>query len=78
LLESVLKILDIKEYEILQTIKGSELEGIKCKNPVVERISIGVLGEFVSQQEGTGIVHIAPGHGEDDYRIGLKYNLPVI
>ena len=39
--------------------------------------SVAVLGDFVSLDEGTGIVHIAPGHGEDDYEIGLKYGLDI-
>ena len=41
------------------------------------RESRAVLGEFVSLEEGTGIVHIAPGHGEDDYKTGLKYGLDI-
>jgi isoleucyl-tRNA synthetase len=46
-------------------------------HPFVRRKSVAVLGEFVSLEEGTGIVHIAPGHGEDDYETGLKYGLDI-
>ncbi|MFH1540850.1 MAG: isoleucine--tRNA ligase [Elusimicrobiota bacterium] len=77
-LEYLKKVLKVSDYKIISKIKGSQLEGIKCQNPVVERESIGVVADFVSLDDGTGIVHIAPGHGEDDYIVGLKYNLPVI
>ncbi len=78
LLKNVLEIAGFKEYEISETFKGEKLENIKCKNPVVERDSIGILAEFVTLEDGTGCVHIAPGHGAEDYQVGLKYKLPVI
>lgn len=56
---------------------GKELEGMRVRHPFFGRHSVAVLGEFVSLEEGTGIVHIAPGHGEDDYETGLKYNLDI-
>ncbi|MEW6586315.1 MAG: isoleucine--tRNA ligase, partial [Nitrospirota bacterium] len=56
---------------------GKDFEGMEACHPFVERKSKVVLGEFVSLEEGTGIVHIAPGHGEDDYNIGLKYGLDI-
>ncbi|MFZ5907786.1 MAG: isoleucine--tRNA ligase [Nitrospirota bacterium] len=56
---------------------GRDLEGLEAFHPFLQRKSRAVLGEFVSLEEGTGIVHIAPGHGEDDYEIGLKYNLDI-
>ena len=78
LLENVTNKLGIKNYKILKTLKGKELEKIKCKNPVVDRESVGILAEFVQLDEGSGVVHIAPGHGQEDYQIGLKYRLPVL
>ena len=78
LLKNVLDAAGLKNYEILEEINGEKLENIKCKNPVVDRISVGVIADFVSMEEGTGIVHIAPGHGAEDYQVGLKYKLPVI
>lgn len=54
------------------------LEGLKAKNPLNGRDSVVVLGEHVSIEDGTGCVHTAPGHGEDDYMVGLRYDLPVI
>lgn len=58
-------------------IKGSELEGIRTHHPFIDRLSPVILADFVSISEGTGIVHIAPGHGEEDYEVGIKYGLPV-
>ncbi|MEW6068335.1 MAG: isoleucine--tRNA ligase [Nitrospirota bacterium] len=65
------------DNKILLKIKGEKLEGINAEHPFIKRTSKVILGEFVSAEEGTGIVHIAPGHGEDDYEIGLKYGLDV-
>ncbi len=62
---------------IVLKISGKKLEGMDALHPFVQRKSKAVLGDFVSLEEGTGIVHIAPGHGEDDYEIGLKYGLDI-
>jgi isoleucyl-tRNA synthetase len=50
---------------------------MKADHPFIARKSQAVLGDFVSLDDGTGVVHIAPGHGEDDYETGLKYGLDV-
>lgn len=63
--------------KVLLKVSGKDLEGMNADHPFVNRKSQAVLGEFVSLEEGTGIVHIAPGHGEDDYEIGLKYGLDI-
>ncbi len=63
--------------EILTKIEGKRLEGISALHPFIDRESVVVLGDFISLDEGTGIVHIAPGHGEDDYKIGLKYGFDI-
>ena len=65
------------EGTVLATIRGKELEGMLAEHPFVARQSRAVLAEFVSLEDGTGIVHIAPGHGEDDYEVGLKYGLDI-
>ncbi|MFC1485071.1 isoleucine--tRNA ligase [bacterium] len=78
LLEKVCEKIEISDYEILKTIEGKDLEYLKCSSPYREDLSIGILAEYVTTQDGTGIVHIAPGHGEDDYIAGLKYSLPII
>jgi isoleucyl-tRNA synthetase len=58
-------------------ISGSKLEGMRAKHPFIDRESRVITGEFVAVGEGSGIVHIAPGHGEDDYEAGLKYGLDI-
>ena len=64
-----------KKYEILDEFKGEVLEGQKCVHPLVKRNSVLILAPFVTLEAGTGAVHIAPGHGQEDYEIGLKYGL---
>ncbi|MCX7913020.1 MAG: isoleucine--tRNA ligase [Thermodesulfovibrionales bacterium] len=56
---------------------GSKLQNIRTKHPFIERLSPVVLADFVSAQEGSGVVHIAPGHGEDDYELGIKHNYDI-
>ncbi|HOM26973.1 MAG TPA: isoleucine--tRNA ligase [bacterium] len=75
--EDVFKIIG-KELKILKEFNGKELEGIICKNPVIDRKSRVILAGFVSGEEGTGCVHTAPGHGEEDYYAGIKNGLEVI
>ena len=63
---------------IERELLSKELENQKAINPLNGRSSTIVLGEHVLMEGGTGCVHTAPGHGEDDYRVGLKYNLDVL
>ncbi len=88
--QPVMDEIGVEHFEIIEVVKGSELEGIRYvhilideyprqkefreKYPSAHRI---VTGEFVTLEEGTGCVHIAPGHGEEDFEIGKRYNLPV-
>lgn len=78
LLEEVAKELDWTEYEVVRTVKGQELEHIQAKHPLYDRTSLVMLGEHVTTDSGTGCVHTAPGHGEDDFLIGKKYGLDVL
>jgi len=63
---------------IVQTFKGELLENLFAINPLNGRKSQILLGDHVLMEGGSGCVHTAPGHGEDDYRVGLKYDLEVI
>ncbi len=66
------------DYEITNNIwKGSELKGIVCDHPFIDRTSTVFNAEFVTTEAGTGCVHIAPGHGQDDYELGLANGLDV-
>jgi isoleucyl-tRNA synthetase len=65
-----------KEYKLIKTFKGSELEFIKTQHPFLPRESLVILGTHVTLEAGTGCVHTAPAHGMDDFNVGLKYKLP--
>ncbi|HOG17430.1 MAG TPA: isoleucine--tRNA ligase [Syntrophales bacterium] len=64
-----------KPYEILDEFPGSVMEGLKCRHPLVDREILLILAPFVTLEAGTGCVHIAPGHGQEDYEIGMRYGL---
>ncbi len=59
----------------LVTLEGSRLERAVFRHPFLDQDSVGVLGTHVTLEQGTGIVHTAPGHGQDDYKVGEKYHL---
>ncbi|CAA6809895.1 MAG: Isoleucyl-tRNA synthetase (EC [uncultured Campylobacterales bacterium] len=77
-LYKTLKKKNIVKGEIAKTFKASILENTTATNPLNNRTSTIILGDHVTTDGGTGCVHTAPGHGEEDYKIGLKYNLDVI
>lgn len=77
LLSSSMKRYDIENYKILATFQGKILEQLKCQHPFYDRIVPVVLGEHVTTEAGTGCVHTAPGHGQEDYIIGEKYGLSI-
>ncbi|MFB3108662.1 MAG: isoleucine--tRNA ligase, partial [Candidatus Binatia bacterium] len=56
---------------------GEELEGIVCRHPWIDRDVKIILGDFVTKDQGSGCVHIAPGHGQEDYEVGQRYGLEV-
>ena len=77
------KVLGEGTYEILEEMKGAALEGVEYEQlmPFVttdEKAFYITLGDYVTTEDGTGIVHTAPAFGEDDYNLGRKYNLPVL
>ncbi|NLW08071.1 MAG: isoleucine--tRNA ligase [Clostridia bacterium] len=67
-----------EDYQVVASFSGAELEGVICRNPLMERESLVILGDHVTLEQGTGCVHTAPGHGIEDYEVGKKYNLPII
>jgi isoleucyl-tRNA synthetase len=77
LLESFLGALGASEHLVLAKFLGETLEGARARHPWIERESRVVLGEHVTLEAGTGLVHTAPGHGQEDYEVGLKYGLDV-
>jgi len=63
------------DYEILGAITPRDLERKRCRHPLYDRDSLIVLGDHVTLDAGTGCVHTAPGHGREDYEVGLQYGL---
>ncbi len=64
-----------KEYQIIDEFPGAVVEGLKTRHPFIDRESVLILAPFVTLDAGTGLVHIAPGHGQEDYEIGMEYGL---
>ncbi|MFN2446554.1 MAG: isoleucine--tRNA ligase [Vicinamibacterales bacterium] len=62
----------------LATFAGRTLDRIAFRHPLYARESLGVLGEYVTLEAGTGVVHTAPGHGADDYYTGVQYGLEIL
>lgn len=73
----VMQKLGAKGFKILEKFSGRILEGLKCQHPFINRESVVILADYVTLDAGTGCVHIAPGHGQEDYESGLKYGLNV-
>lgn len=78
LLETAAKEMGWEQPEVIGKIQGAELEGVLCSHPFYDRDSLVMVGEHVTLEAGTGCVHTAPGHGEEDFAIGAKYNLGVL
>lgn len=77
LLESCMKAFAIQDYTVVKTFQASDLQGLKCRHPFLERDSVLILGSHVTLEAGTGCVHTAPGHGREDYDMALEYGLDV-
>lgn len=68
----------MRRTSVLKELKGRELELLEARHPFLDRTSRIVLGQFVTTDTGTGAVHIAPGHGADDYVVGQQYGLGLL
>ncbi|MCX5715132.1 MAG: class I tRNA ligase family protein, partial [Candidatus Omnitrophica bacterium] len=68
----------IEQYEVVREFKGVELDGLVYNHPFGLRKGRVVLADYVSGEEGTGLVHTAPGHGAEDYLTGARYKLEVV
>jgi isoleucyl-tRNA synthetase len=78
MLDTVKKEANLSDYEILAVFKGKDLEGMKATHPLYDRDSLIILGEHVTLEAGTGCVHTAPGHGEEDFLVGQEYGLDAL
>ena len=61
----------------LARFKGEQLERLRFRHPLYDRQSLGVLGDYVTLDAGTGAVHTAPGHGSDDFNTGIRYGIDI-
>jgi len=78
LLEACLARYGMSDAELLAQFEGRALEGLKLQHPFLERLVPVVLGEHVTLDAGTGAVHTAPGHGQEDFIVGQRYGLEVL
>lgn len=78
LLESTMKAAGISDYKVLAKHAGNELEGLVFKHPIFDRDSVLTQANYVSSEDGTGVVHTAPGHGPEDFETGVRYGLDIL
>ncbi len=77
LLNATVALAGWKGFEVMGECRGAELDRAVCRHPFLDKDSLLMVGAHVTADAGTGCVHTAPGHGREDYEIGLKYGLPV-
>ncbi len=77
LVDECLERYSLGEGAVVARARGKALEGLELQHPFLDRAVPVILGEHVTTESGTGCVHTAPGHGQDDYIVGRQYNLPV-
>ncbi len=77
LLEKNMELLGWKDWKEIKRFSGKSLEGKEFQHPFLDRRSPGILAKFITMEEGTGIVHIAPGHGREDFEVGRRYGIEV-
>ena len=77
LLSAVADRLGLEEVKVLATVAGAKLEHLRLNHPFYSRTVPVILGDHVTTEAGTGAVHTAPGHGEEDFRVGQQYGLPI-
>ncbi|MCL5040801.1 MAG: isoleucine--tRNA ligase [Firmicutes bacterium] len=78
LMEKALSEMKLTSQGIIKVVRGRDLEGVLARHPFFDRDSPVILGEHVTLDQGTGCVHTAPGHGEEDFLVGQQYGLPVL
>ncbi len=75
LVEGCMARFGMTDYRVLTHLKARDLENRRCRHPLYDRDSVIIIGEHVTLEAGTGCVHTAPGHGREDYDVGLRYGL---
>jgi isoleucyl-tRNA synthetase len=77
LLQGTMEKFGVKKYQVLEKFPGRKLEGLQCRHPFLDRDSLIILASYVTLDVGTGCVHTAPGHGQEDYESGVQYGLEI-
>ena len=70
--------LEAEKIKVLGTVEGLDLENLRTRHPLYDRVSPIILGDHVTTDAGTGCVHTAPGHGLEDWEVGMRYDLDVL
>ncbi|MBB6455048.1 isoleucyl-tRNA synthetase [Salirhabdus euzebyi] len=78
MVEQLAQVFEWESYEVTNKYLGKELERVVAKHPFYDRESLVILGDHVTTESGTGCVHTAPGHGEEDFWVGKQYGLDVL
>ncbi len=78
LVDATMKLFGMDKYRVIKEMSGRDLEGVEYRNELFKRTSSVILGNYVTLDSGTGLVHIAPGHGEDDFNVSKPYHLPIL
>jgi len=78
LAKKVFEAIGVPEGQLKAEFKGAQLEGVIYEHKLFDRTSPVILGDHVTTEDGTGLVHTAPGHGHEDFAVGQKYGLPVL
>ena len=77
LLEGLAEKLGWDDYQVVKHVAGKDLEGLTTQHPYLDRELLVGVADYVTADAGTGLVHTAPGYGDDDYNFGKKYDLPI-
>jgi len=75
---SVMHLIGVSDFERLGSVRGDKLENLRYRHVFADRTCPIVLADYVSLEDGTGCVHTAPGHGQEDYMTGLQYGLEIM
>jgi len=75
LVRKVMAVRGVEKYEVVAEVKGRQLIGKHYNHPFADRTGVIVESEYVTLEDGTGLVHTAPGHGQEDYIVGLRHGL---
>lgn len=78
LVDTVMAEIGITEYRVAATFPATGFDRRRCRHPFLDRTSLLILADHVTADAGTGCVHTAPGHGADDFAVGLRYGLEIL